>query len=297
MLDVVEREYGGAREGEMWVANDPYVTGTHLNDVTRRAAGLRPRPPRSGTPRTRRITPTSAAALPGSMPADAADLFAEGLVVPPMRLVRDDRVADEVVAIVARQLAHARRTQRRSARADRRQLHRRAAAARALRAIRRGAFEAATSRALDDSEARTRDALRALGDGTFEARDYLEDRDGRPSIAHRAAARRCATEAHCSTTPGRQRASGLSAQRRVRRHALGRALRAARGHRSDDSDERGLLSSRPGVRAGGIACSTRAGPRRSPAATSKPARATPTSCCKRSRAPRPNASRRAAAAR
>ena len=34
MLAVVEREYGGVREGEMWVANDPYITGTHLNDVT-----------------------------------------------------------------------------------------------------------------------------------------------------------------------------------------------------------------------------------------------------------------------
>ncbi|MGA9418019.1 MAG: hydantoinase B/oxoprolinase family protein, partial [Candidatus Cybelea sp.] len=31
MLEVVEREYGGVRVGEMWVANDPYITGTHLN--------------------------------------------------------------------------------------------------------------------------------------------------------------------------------------------------------------------------------------------------------------------------
>ena len=26
MLEIVERVHGGAREGEMWVANDPYVT-------------------------------------------------------------------------------------------------------------------------------------------------------------------------------------------------------------------------------------------------------------------------------
>jgi len=26
MLEIVEREHGGVREGEMWVANDPYVT-------------------------------------------------------------------------------------------------------------------------------------------------------------------------------------------------------------------------------------------------------------------------------
>src|SRR5271166_6630986 len=34
MLEIIEREHGGMCKGEMWVANDPYITGTHLNDVT-----------------------------------------------------------------------------------------------------------------------------------------------------------------------------------------------------------------------------------------------------------------------
>ena len=34
LLEIVEHEHGGARAGEMWVANDPYIAGTHLNDVT-----------------------------------------------------------------------------------------------------------------------------------------------------------------------------------------------------------------------------------------------------------------------
>src|SRR5690348_10517105 len=33
-LGVIERQHGGVREGEMWVVNDPYISGTHLNDVT-----------------------------------------------------------------------------------------------------------------------------------------------------------------------------------------------------------------------------------------------------------------------
>jgi len=33
------------------------------------------------------------------MPADAPDLFAEGVVVPPMRLMREDRVVVETVAL------------------------------------------------------------------------------------------------------------------------------------------------------------------------------------------------------
>ena len=47
-----------------------------------------------------------------------------------------------------------------------------------------GAADLATAveRALDNSERRMRAALRALGDGVFEARDALEDRDGQPSL-------------------------------------------------------------------------------------------------------------------
>ena len=76
-------------------------------------------------------------AVPGSMPAEAADLFAEGFVAaaaaPRARRPRPrrDRRA------LPRELANAGRAQRRSARANRRQLYGRAPAARALRALRR----------------------------------------------------------------------------------------------------------------------------------------------------------------
>src|SRR5947209_19739162 len=33
-LEVIEKECGGVAEGDMWVVNDPYISGTHLNDVT-----------------------------------------------------------------------------------------------------------------------------------------------------------------------------------------------------------------------------------------------------------------------
>src|SRR5437764_5872361 len=33
-LEAIERDHGVMREGEMWVVNDPYISGTHLNDVT-----------------------------------------------------------------------------------------------------------------------------------------------------------------------------------------------------------------------------------------------------------------------
>src|ERR1700729_666125 len=182
MLDIVERDYGGAREGEMWVANDPYVTGTHLNDVTL----VRPIFERGrlvGYAANKAHHADVGGAAPGSMPVDAADLYAEGLVLPPVRLIRDDRVDDEIVAIF--------RSGSRTPDARSGDLRAQAAGnytgeRRLLELCERYGFdmvEAATAQALDDSERRLRAALHAIGDGTFEATDYLEDRDGRPRLA------------------------------------------------------------------------------------------------------------------
>ena len=59
-LAAIERAHDGLGEGDMWVANDPYLTGTHLNDVT----VVRPIFFGDGSPamrQIRRITPTSEA--------------------------------------------------------------------------------------------------------------------------------------------------------------------------------------------------------------------------------------------
>ena len=111
----------------------------------------------------------------------------------------------------------------------------------------------AIDRALDDSERRMRAALRALGDGAFEARDALEDRDGRPSltIALRLELRDGLGTASTTAAPALK--LDFPAQRRLRRDAFGRVLCAARGDRSDDSDERRLLQAGRGARSGGIA--------------------------------------------
>ena len=182
MLDIVERERGGMREGEMWVANDPYVTGTHLNDVTL----VRPifhRGALAGYAANKAHHADVGGAAPGSMPASAADLFAEGLVVPPMPLVVDDRILPEMAELFR---ANSRTP-------DARIGDLRAQAAGNYTGERRllelcdryglDAFELACARALDDSEKLMRAALRRLGDGVFHATDYLEDAGGRPSIA------------------------------------------------------------------------------------------------------------------
>jgi len=167
--------------GEQWVVNDPYLAGTHLNDVTLI------RPVFAGGELVAYAANKAhhadvGGSAPGSMPPDARDLFSEGFIVPPIRLVRADRIEDETVALF--------------------QANSRTPAARAgdLRAQIAGnvigerrvielverygthVFRAAAARALQTSETRMRAALRALPDGDVNVRDFLEDAHGRPTI-------------------------------------------------------------------------------------------------------------------
>jgi len=182
VLAIIELEHGGMREGEMWVANDPYVTGTHLNDVT----VVRPvffHGRLAGYAANKAHHADVGGSVPGSMPADAKELFAEGLVVPPLRLVDGDRVAAETVALFR---ANSRTPDARSGDLRAQVAGNYTGERRLLELYERYGFdgvEAAIARALDSSELRIRAALRAIGDGTFEALDYLEDLDGAPSIA------------------------------------------------------------------------------------------------------------------
>lgn len=183
-LDIINLEHGGVREGEMWVVNDPYVSGTHLNDVT----VIRPiffRGELAGFAANKAHHTDVGGMVPGSMSADAPDLFAEGLVVPPMRLVQDDRVVDGAVELFRAnsRTPHARSGDLRAqvagnATGERRLLE-------LLERYGTPTVEAAIHRLLDDSELHMRKALLDLGEGTFEQTDVLEDRDGNPSIVLR----------------------------------------------------------------------------------------------------------------
>lgn len=181
MIEIVERAYGGAREREMWVANDPYVTGTHLNDVTL----VRPvfhGDRLVGYAANKAHHADVGGAAPGSMPSDATELFAEGLVLPPVRLVRDDRVDDQIVAIVR---AGSRTPDARSGDLRAQVAGNYTGERRLLELCERygvDALEDAIERALDESERRMRAALRSLRQGDYEAMDVLEDRDGDPRI-------------------------------------------------------------------------------------------------------------------
>jgi N-methylhydantoinase B len=180
-LCAIEREYGGVREGEMWVVNDPYVSGTHLNDVT----VIRPiffNGILVAFAANKAHHTDVGGMVPGSMSADAPDLFAEGLVVPPLRLMHGNEVISQTVDLFR---ANSRTPAARSGdlraqiagnmTGERRllELHERYGSA---------VIDAAAERIMDESERRFSRALRDLPEGVYEQRDVLEDRSGAPSI-------------------------------------------------------------------------------------------------------------------
>jgi N-methylhydantoinase B len=181
MLEIVEHAHGGPREGEMWVANDPYVTGTHLNDVTL----VRPVFQGGrllGYAASKAHHADVGGSVPGSMPVDATELYGEGLVVPPLRLVHEDRILEEIVSLFR---ANSRTPEARSGDLRAQVAGNYTGERRLLELCHRYGreiFEAAIAKALDDSERAMRAALRSLGEGVFEATDYLEDREGAPRI-------------------------------------------------------------------------------------------------------------------
>lgn len=170
--------------GEQWVVNDPYLAGTHLNDVT----VIRPifiDGALFGYACNKAHHADVGGMVPGSMPPNARELFAEGFIVPPVRLMRDDRVVDATVAMFR---ANSRTPQMRSGDL-RAQLAGNFTGERRVRELveRYGAavVAAASDKALDDAERRMRAALHAFPAGVVDHSEVMEDADGRPTIVLR----------------------------------------------------------------------------------------------------------------
>ena len=166
------RDRGGV-PGEIWAVNDPYRGGTHLPDITLiSAVALDGRPAAYAVSRAHHADVGGMAA--GSMPAGSRELLQEGLVIPPVRVVRDGRPVRDVIDLL---LANTRtpleregdlRAQIAAHRLAERRLTE--VAERHTSARVREAFTAL----LDYAERRTRAAIAAMPDGTWHAAEALE---------------------------------------------------------------------------------------------------------------------------
>jgi len=170
--------------GEMVVVNDPYLSGTHLNDVTVIRA-IHHRGTLVGYAANKAHHTDVGGAVPGSMPPDARDLFAEGAVYVPTLLMREDRVVEATVDLLR---ANSRTPEARAGDLRAQIAGNVVGERRFLELIERYGFDtvqAALQKALDDGERRTRAALRALPDGLVEHEDVMEDEHGEPTIVLR----------------------------------------------------------------------------------------------------------------
>jgi N-methylhydantoinase B len=163
----------GAVPGEIWAVNDPYRGGTHLPDITMISPVAI-----DGALAAYAVTRAHHADVggmsPGSMPAGSRELLQEGLVIPPVRVVRDGALIDDVVALI---LANTRTPTEREGDL-RAQIAAHRLAERRLQevAAHHGAprVEEAFGALLDYAERRTRIAIAAMPDGTWRAEEALE---------------------------------------------------------------------------------------------------------------------------
>ncbi|HXP92763.1 MAG TPA: hydantoinase B/oxoprolinase family protein [Candidatus Binatia bacterium] len=173
------------RPGDMWVVNDPYLSGTHLNDIT----VIRPvffQGNLIGYAGNKAHHADVGGAVPGSMSSDARELFVEGLIIPATRIMQSDQVVEQTVELIR---ANSRSPEMRSGDLKAQIAGNVTGERRMLELIERhgiATFEAAIERFLGESERRLRTVLRELREGTYIAEDFLEVPSGEPSICIRA---------------------------------------------------------------------------------------------------------------
>jgi N-methylhydantoinase B len=161
------------KPGDVFVVNDPFAGGTHLPDVTL-VTPVDVEGELVGYAVSRAHHSDVGGMTPGSMPSASTSIYQEGIVIPPLRLVRRGVLVEDLLELV---LANVRTPEIR--RAD---LLAQAAAndvgAERLRALalRHGLsfLRDAFDEVIAYGERRTRDVLRSLPDGRFEAVGEIE---------------------------------------------------------------------------------------------------------------------------
>jgi N-methylhydantoinase B len=161
--------------GDIAVLNDPYAGGTHLPDVTMVAAVFRPS---DSSPMyyvaNRAHHADIGGATPGSM-GRADEIFQEGLRIPPVRLMIGGEVNEDVMRLIS---ANVRLPEEREGDLTAQLGAIRTGQTRLLEIVERYGFKEANLYAthLVNYTARMmRRVIRELPDGSYEAKDYLDD--------------------------------------------------------------------------------------------------------------------------
>jgi N-methylhydantoinase B len=161
------------RPGDVFAINDPYSGGTHLPDITL-VSPVAPKEEIIGYAVTRAHHSDVGGMRPGSMPSDSREIYQEGIIIPPLRLVSGGEYVDDILDFI---LANVRTPEIRRGDLRAQIAANRIAEERVGELIERRGKEivlAAFDEVISYTERRTREAIRELPDGVYRAEDFLE---------------------------------------------------------------------------------------------------------------------------
>jgi N-methylhydantoinase B len=159
--------------GDVFAINDPYSGGTHLPDITL-VSPVAYEEEIIGYAVTRAHHSDVGGMRPGSMPSDSTEIYQEGIVIPPVRLVRGGEYVGDVLDFL---LANVRTPDLRRGDLRAQIAANNIAEARLSELIERRGKDvvlAAFEEVISYTEKRTREAIKDLPDGEHSAEDSME---------------------------------------------------------------------------------------------------------------------------
>jgi N-methylhydantoinase B len=95
----LERVRGNLEDGDMILFNDPYISGTHLPDITL-ICPIFYKGEIVGYSANKAHHSDVGGKAPGSMAGDATELYQEGIIIPPVKFIKNNVVDEEIASII-----------------------------------------------------------------------------------------------------------------------------------------------------------------------------------------------------
>lgn len=172
-LRYIEEEGLEPRPGDMYVLNDPYIAGTHLNDVTVIRPVFRSGELIGYTANKAHQVDIGGIA-PASISIEARELFQEGLIIPPVKLMEGDALVQDTLRMIRSNtrmpettLGDLRAQVAAALMGERRLLE-------LVESVGMEIFRASVQEILDETERLALAEYGRLPGGVYEAEDYLE---------------------------------------------------------------------------------------------------------------------------
>jgi len=181
ILSWLEREGVNLEDGDMLAFNDPYISGTHLNDVTI-IAPIYYKGSYIGYVINKAHQVDVGGPMPGSMNPEARTIYEEGLIISPTKIVKMGSIDREVMRLILSNTKTPLITEGDTKAQIAANI---VGARRVLELVERYGLETveeAWDRAINHARALAQTRISGWRRGAFEAEDYLELDDYEPSI-------------------------------------------------------------------------------------------------------------------